>query len=1233
MLRAWLDRYVQSIAVTVGLVIVCALVVSASASAGPPAPRLVRIELAPRVPVGAHAAGALRADTSLSGTVVLAPRSNAALQQFIAQVTNRRSPLFHHYLQRGAFAGRFGPTAGTIAAVRSVLRSDGLRVTGLSSDRVMMSFKGSTAQVERAFHTRLENYRLANGSLAHATTSPVTLPSTIAGSVTAVLGLNDLVREQPAGIVRQSASALGKFPRAKTGAFAHPPGAPDACPAATADAESHGGLTDDQIANAYGAFGLYGAGDLGAGQHIAIYELEPFLRSDVQTFDTCYFGASQAASMMSRLHVISIDGGQPEGPGSGESILDVEDVSALAPDADIDVYEAPSYGVDGVEYDPVDEYVSMVDSDVDQVISSSWGLCEQAVQLGQPGLQQAENIVFEQAAAQGQSIFSASGDTGDDTCNELRPPAPAAGQNPLSVGDPASQPYVVGVGGTTITDAATSPPQEHVWNDGANGGGGGGGISETWTMPTWQQDATVPGIALPGSADYTNANHVEQEFGYPTNFCQSDLPDATSSTPCRLVPDVSAQADENTGVITIYAAPFGGWLVIGGTSSSTPIWAALLADINASSTCASQAATRNGVGFVNPLLYAVASNPTDYAASFNDITAGNNDIYGLDNGLVFPARTGYDEASGLGSPRLTDAGGTAGLAFYLCSYAASASRPAVLSVSPDSGSIAGGEDVTINGSGFESGGKPDVAGIEVGGAQISASHFAVHSPTRITAVLPRARETLPALAPAPQDGSGPAQIIVTLKDDESSAAGPDSRFVYVDKAAGGTLPSVAGIVPVAGRQTSPTAVRILGAGFGPKVTRVTFGGVNALSFTVDGPDRITATPPSLSSSTACAPLPSSGVFAGENRNNDICQVQVRVFSGAHSSAAGHILPPPEGPFAINSFGVQVAPSGCACELQPAPTEYDYVPVPRITSVSTSSGPASLASEAGGTVVTLHGVGFNPMTIDWVDFGGPALESSIDESYVFVTGTEIQIVAPPEPVTVEPAEIRLSVKSLAGTSPAAPVANATYAGVPQVTGVVNTTNSTQLNGVSGAADTGGTPIQISGSGFANQLIAPIEFADTQQTGSSFGTQYTFTVNSDTSVSTQTVSQNAGLVDVEACTVSGCSLNRPADELWLYAPGDPTVSSVSPSSGPTGGGTPVSIGGQNLGCTLQVFFGSTAAESFTQPTVAGSDCGSTSALDAVSPAGTSGTSVPVTAETVESYFTGAGNGTSTADFSYP
>ena len=1196
---------------------------SAASPARPAVPHGTRtVEAAPRIPAGARRVGAVRQSAEISGDLVLKPRDNAAVTQFIAEVTDKNSPLFRHYLPAGAYASRFGPSKATIIAATSVLTAGGLHVTGVSTDHLLIHFRGTAAAVRTAFRTSLENYRLRDGFTGHATTSAVRLPASIAGSVAAVLGLDDLVQEQPAGMMRAPASDRGKIRPAATAKFSHPAGAPKPCKAAAATATSFGGLTDDQIAHAYGAFGLYGSGDFGAGQHIAIYELEPFERSDVKTFDTCYFGAKAARTMLGRLHVHSVDGGQPAGPGSGEAILDVDDVSAIAPDATIDVYVGVSPGSDGTVYDPVDGYAAIIDADTDQVISTSWGLCEQAIQAGQPGLQAAENLLFEQAAAQGESVFAAAGDSGSDDCNTFETSTPVNGQNPLSVDDPGSQPYVVSVGGTTIDDAATQPPGEHVWNDGADGGGGGGGISQSWVMPSWQQAATVPGIAQPGSAVYASANKVEKAFGYQPDFCQATVAGATSSTPCRLVPDVSAQADEFTGAITIYQAAYGGWTTIGGTSSATPIWAAMLALVNASATCA----TTKGVGFASPLLYAVASDASAYHASFNDITTGNNDIYGLDNGRVFNAAKGYDLASGLGSPRLTGPDGTAGLAYYLCSFGSATTRPVVEQVTPGTGSVTGGTRITIRGTGFESDGHPDVASVQVGAARLIASQFSVVTPQVITAIMPPALQARPPLAPSPQDGAGPADVIVTLTDDQSSLPGPVSVFEYTDTDSGNAVPGVTGVVPYGGSESDPAPVTILGSGFAG-ATSVTFGGVRAASWTVDSPNRITVTPPAYSASTTCAPLPTTGVYAGENAANDICQVQVQVTNSRGQSSLGQILPPDEGPFAVNSLGVLVPPAGCGCEIAQAPTEYDYVPPPTITSVSTSTGgAANLASEKGTTVLTVHGTGLNPLTIDWANFGPASRETSQNTGFIFMTGTELQIDVPTQSVTTGLLKVPFSVRTLAGQSAATSV---TYAGIPRVTRVVNARQHKTFRGIYGAQDTGGTPITISGKGFTRQ-VSLVEFTDAESPNST-GTQYTFDVASYRSLRTQTVQQNPALANVELCTVTGCSRPVRADRLYLYPPGNPDVTSVSPSSGKAAGGTKVTIHGNNLGCAIGVFFGKARARSFTQ-TQTFLDCGSTIRLTARSPKGKAGAKVPVSVETIESYFAGTGHGTTSAKFTY-
>ncbi len=192
----------------------------------------------------------------------------------------------------------------------------------------------------------------------------------------------------------------------------------------------------------------------------------------------------------------------------------------------------------------------------------------------------------------------------------------------LAVSDPASQPYVTAVGGTSfghLTPTIGPPPSESVWNDQQyySEGAGGGGISKSFTMPAYQQPlGTVSG--------------------------SSGTPCANAGGDCREVPDVSADADPSTGYIVYDSvAGFGGWGALGGTSGAAPLWAAVLA------VAASADGNTAGYGALNPALYLLAQeSPGTY---FNDVTSGNND-YNATNGGSFPALSGYDMATGLGTP-------------------------------------------------------------------------------------------------------------------------------------------------------------------------------------------------------------------------------------------------------------------------------------------------------------------------------------------------------------------------------------------------------------------------------------------------------------------------------------------------------------------------------------------------------------------------------------------------------
>ncbi len=1229
---------------------------------------MVAIGHAPEIPSGDRALGAASATSEQSGIVVLRPRNEAGLVNFISAVTTKNSRTYHDYLGRGQFANRFGPTTQTLARVESALRSEGLRITNVSSDRLLVTFSGSTAKVEAAFRTGIERYRLADGTLGQATTSAIRVPAAIARSVSSVIGLDSLIHEQAADVRPGPSTVQSTFPKATAPKFTHPAGSPDACALAQQDAETSGGLTDDEIANAYGAFGLYSHGDFGGGQHVAVYELQPFLATDIETFDTCYFGATEAAQMSgtdgnlsgSRLSITSVDGGELQpGPGSenDEAILDVEDVSGMAPGADINVYEAPNTTSGGI-----DEYSQIVNSDTDQVVTSSWAVCEQLAQVAEPGVQEAENLIFEQAAAQGQTVLNAAGDTGDDECNEYRDVEPPAGQNLLSLLDPASQPYVVSVGGTSINDA-TQPPAEQVWNDGAQGGAGGGGISESWAMPTWQRqlaETTADATDVSNAEAFETATASESApFTTPT-FCDGTL-GLPADTPCRETPDVTAQADEFTGSVTIYGQSLGygnpnGWATIGGTSSATPIWAAMLTLVNASSFCVSDTVEFNegavqDAGFASPILYGIAADPTADAVSFNDITSGNNDVYGLDNGLVFPARTGYDMASGLGSPQLTTPTGGNALAYYMCNYDGQLNPPSVTGLDPTSGTTAGGFTVTVSGTNFGTSSASNVASVQVGTAHASDVTVTSTNTTgtqTLTATFPNADETTPPASENPSlDGAGPASVIVTLNSGASNTASAASTFEYVDESATpATIPTVTSVGPYGGLETGPAPVTIYGSGF-TGATGVTFGGVAAASITVKSPYEITTTPPAYSGgSTTCAPLPTTGVYAGENATNDICQVQVVVANGNGPSYTAAILPPYEGALNFDSMGGEIVPTGY--EDVPAPTEYDYIPAPTVTSVSTGTiadlpaNAGDLASEFGGAptnLVTVTGTGLNDLTLNYITLGTPLSENSVDFP-VAATGTTMELEAPAVAgeggPSSEPFALPVGFNSMAGQSPVnAADGNIVYAGAPNVTSVVDT--ATGLPGVpdttacvSPAPSAGcGTALTISGSGF-DQVSGPLGFVDAVS-GFSLGLQYNYVIGSDAGITTQSVAQNPGVMDVEVCSNTTCSYNPPDDLLYVYPPGNPEISSLSSTSGPASGGNEVVIDGSNLGCAVEVKFGSVGTDELTN-SQALLDCGTTNQLVVTAPPGVSGATVKVSVVTVESLYAPDGAASNGIDYAY-
>ena len=333
--------------------------------------------------------------------------------------------------------------------------------------------------------------------------------------------------------------------------------------------------TPVQIAQAYGLSGNAS----GTGQTIGIIELGGGYRTaDI----TAYFkGIGQTAP---NVITVSVDGGKnsPSTASSadGEVMLDIEVAAAVAPGANIVVYFTPN-----TDQGFIDAITTAVHDTTNKpsVISISWGGPESSWTMQS---MMALDAACQTAAALGVTITVASGDNGSTD-------GVTDGANHVDF--PASSPHVLACGGTMLEATGSTISSEVVWNEQASGEGAtGGGVSNVFALPSWQSSANAPAPTVAGGG--------------------------------RGVPDVSGDADPNTGYIIRVD---GQTSVIGGTSAVAPLWAGLIAVANQMSGMSA--------GFINPAIYAAKA-----ASSFNDITSG-------DNG-GFSAGPGWDACTGLGSP-------------------------------------------------------------------------------------------------------------------------------------------------------------------------------------------------------------------------------------------------------------------------------------------------------------------------------------------------------------------------------------------------------------------------------------------------------------------------------------------------------------------------------------------------------------------------------------------------------
>lgn len=477
--------------------------------------------------------GPLPSAQHLSLAISLPLRNENGLNDLLQQIYDPQSPSYRHYLSVQEFTERFGPSVNDYAAVRQFAQANGLAVVDTPANRLVLDIEGPVANIEKAFQVKMGLYQHPTENRAFY--APDREPSLDLGaSVLHISGLDNFTLPQSKRRKASGKPGVGK-------ATGSGPG---------------GEFVASDMRAAY-----YGSGPLtGTGQTVGLFEFAGYEISDIQTyFNNLHQPLNVPVNGVS-LNGVPL-GCPPATCDDGEQSIDIEMAIGMAPSlSQVLVY---------VGANDVSIFNQMAADNVAKQSSCSWGWSDNESSL---------DPIFKQMAAQGQSVFVATGDNGSQT--------------PGDVVWPSDDPYVTAVGGTDIT---------------TNGPGG------SWESETgWRGSAGMPsknGVPIPGYQKLpgviNNSNH--------------------GSTTLRNIPDVAAES--NTDQYSCYDGGCGGGN--GGTSFAAPEWAGLIA-------LANQQEIAHGkppLGFLNPALYRLGIG-IHYNKDFHDITSGSNggysDVQGFD---------------------------------------------------------------------------------------------------------------------------------------------------------------------------------------------------------------------------------------------------------------------------------------------------------------------------------------------------------------------------------------------------------------------------------------------------------------------------------------------------------------------------------------------------------------------------------------------------------------------------
>jgi hypothetical protein len=781
-----------------------------------------------------------------------------ALEQLIDELHNPQSPDFHKWLTAQEFGERFGLAQQDLDTIKGWLESHGLKVNVTYPSRTVIDFSGTAGQVREAFRTEIHHLNVAGEEHIANIRNP-SIPAALAPAVSGVVSLHDF-RPHP----------MHKIHNARPD-FSFPDGLGGTTYA----------LVPADLATIYNLNPLFNAGYTGQGQTIVVIEdTDVFSISDWSTFRSTFGLSGYTSGSFTTVHPAPPSGtnncNSPGAfaPNDAEAILDAEWASASAPGAAILMASCADTGTTFGGLIALQNLIN-ASSQPPPIVSISYGQCE--TENG-ASANAAYSSVYQQAVAEGVSVFVAAGDSGAAGCDNNV----AEATHGIGVSAFASTPYNVAVGGTDFSDTfsgtnsvywnSTNTPAygsaisyipEIPWNDSCGSvlisialtgspityGPDGlcNGIFGSFLMTTVAGGGGPSGCAT-GAPSVSGSGVVSGTCqGWPKPSWQSVL--GNPSDGVRDTPDVSLFAadgfwshsyifcwSDTVHGGAVCAGDPSGWTPAGGTSFASPIMAGIQALVN-QKTGARQ-------GNPNPVYYQLAA--TEYGSSgstacdssngntvsaacvFYDVTLGDMDVdcIGSNNcfmpsvGVLSTSDNSYSPAYGttIGWDFATGIG-TINAANLVNNWPMSSAGPTLATINP----VSGQQGQAIN--------PVTLTGTNLSGATINALSGITVSNVTATAAQVTATFTIASNAP-----TGPQNVTV------ATAGGTSNALVFTVNAAPPPAPTLASVSPNSGVQGTNVNVTLTGTNFVAPTT-INFGGagVTVTGTTVMNSTTITAT--------------------------------------------------------------------------------------------------------------------------------------------------------------------------------------------------------------------------------------------------------------------------------------------------------------------------------------------------------------------------------------------------------